>query len=87
MEEPKIELSNIENRLQAIESEIASIKNRNKSVEGDKAWEMSGARKVILGCIIFLLTALIMMIIKAENIMFSAIIAGVGFMVFMRYLL
>ena len=48
-----------------IENEITKIKERNKRVEADKAWEVSAIRKI---CIAILTYAVIVIFFKVVNL-------------------
>ena len=43
----------MEDNIKEIEKRINDIENRNKRVEGDKAWETSTLRKVLILILLF----------------------------------
>lgn len=65
---------------QELENEIVKIKERNKKVELDKAWETSWTRKVCI-CILTYIVVLIYsnLINKINNIWLSSLVPVIGF--------
>ena len=63
-----------------LENEIAKIKERNKKVELDKAWETSSIRKTCI-CILTYIVVVIYshLINKISNIWFSSLVPVIGF--------
>lgn len=62
-----------------IEQEILNIKERNKKVELEKAWETSITRKVAILIITYLFAALVMLVINIEKPFVNAIILTLGY--------
>lgn len=63
-----------------LEKEIESIKNRNKRVELDKAWETSWTRKLCIGVLTYILVILYTYTTrKIDNIFFSSLVPVIGF--------
>jgi hypothetical protein len=62
-----------------LKKEIEKIKERNKRVEADKAWEISKTRKVIIAILTYLVVVLFMYITNLPDIWFNAAIATIGF--------
>jgi len=62
-----------------IEKEIELIKERNKKVEADKAWETSGTRVVSVLVMTYIVTAIVFYFIGVKSFMLSALIPTVGF--------
>ena len=62
-----------------IEQEINLIKERNKRVEKDKAWEVSTFRIVFISIITYITTAIVFYIIGVKNYLLSALIPTVGY--------
>jgi len=50
----------LENQIQYLQAEIEKLKNRNKKVEWDKAWETSVFRKILILIITYILACLVM---------------------------
>lgn len=63
-----------------LEKEIEKIKERNKKVELDKAWETSWTRKICI-CILTYIVVLIYsnLINKISNIWLSSLVPVIGF--------
>ncbi|HVX92584.1 MAG TPA: hypothetical protein VHA74_00530 [Candidatus Dojkabacteria bacterium] len=66
--------------IEELEKEIQLIKDRNKRVEQDKAWETSLTRKVSIALITYLLISIFFVIIKVENPFVNAIVPTIGFL-------
>jgi len=60
--------------------EIEKIKERNKRVEGDKAWETSWTRRIFIGVSTYILISIFLIIIKVEKPFISAIIPAVAYL-------
>ncbi len=62
-----------------IKKEIELIKERNKRVEADKAWETSGTRVVSVLLMTYIITAVVFYMIRVNNFLLNAIIPTLGF--------
>ena len=63
-----------------IEKEIELIKNRNKRVEQDKAWEVSWTRRICIAVLTYLVVVLYSFMIKEfSNIWLSSLVPVLGF--------
>ena len=63
-----------------LEKEIEKIKERNKRVELDKAWETSWTRRICIMILTYGVVLLYSFIVrKYDNIFFSSIIPVIGF--------
>lgn len=62
-----------------LEAEILKIKERNKKVEADKAWEISWTRKVFVTLTTYLVMVLAMHALNLSNPFVGAIIPTLGF--------
>jgi len=67
------------NELQQLQSEIETIKTRNKRVEADKAWETSMSRKVIVAVLTYLVIVLFFYSAGLPNPFINAIVPTLGF--------
>jgi hypothetical protein len=69
---------NVDNK--EIEKEIIEIKERNKRVELDKAWETSFTRKICI-CILTYIVVIIysLLIQKISNVLLSSLVPVIGF--------
>lgn len=65
--------------LQDLEKEIGSIKERNKKVEEDKAWETSYARRFLLIAFTYLSIGVYLNALKIPNPWMNAIVPAVAF--------
>ena len=62
-----------------LEKEIFLIKNRNKKVEIDKAWETSLTRKIILIIFTYIAIGLYLQVIQIDKPWLNAIVPTLGF--------
>ena len=59
--------------------EIENIKERNKRVERDKAWEISKTRRIIIALITYIVIVIFLWSINAPRPWLNAIVPTVGF--------
>ena len=64
-----------------IEQEINLIKERNRKVEIDKAWETSPLRIISVAIITYVITAVVFYFIGVKNFLLSPLIPTVGYYV------
>ncbi|MBI4437345.1 hypothetical protein HY631_00090 [Candidatus Uhrbacteria bacterium] len=69
----------MEERLTQIESEIASLKERNRRVEADKAWETSWFRVITIAGMTYFVAVLFMWSINVSRPWASALVPVIGF--------
>lgn len=69
----------MEEKIQKLEKEIATINERNLRVETDKAWEVSKFRIFSITIITYIIAALVLYFIGAKNFLLSALVPTVGF--------
>ena len=62
-----------------LKCEVENIKNRNKKVEADKAWEISFARKALIAVLTYLIIVLFFFIVKLPNPFVNALVPTLGF--------
>jgi hypothetical protein len=62
-----------------IKKEIDLIKERNKKVEADKAWETSGVRVASVLGMTYVVTAIVFYFLGVQNFLLNALIPTVGF--------
>jgi hypothetical protein len=60
-------------------TEIAAIKERNRRVEADKAWERSGFRILSIAAITYIIASVVMYAIGIANYLLSALIPTIGY--------
>ncbi len=65
--------------LKELEKEIRKIKERDKKVEIDKAWETSHTRKIIIAVFTYLAIALYLLAIDISLPFLNAVVPTVGF--------
>jgi hypothetical protein len=66
--------------IEEITKEIRQIKERNKSVEADKAWEVSWLRKVLIAIFTYLSLGIYMWAIRITDPWLNAIVPTIGFL-------
>lgn len=62
-----------------MKKEIESIKERNRRVEADKAWETSKTRRLIIACITYILIVIFLIMINASNPWMVALVPTIGY--------
>ena len=62
-----------------MKDDIEQIKERNKRVEADKAWEISKTRKILIALMTYIVIVIFLYFINAPNPVLSAIVPTVGF--------
>lgn len=65
--------------IEELKKEVELIKERNKRVEADKAWETSLTRVVSIVIMTYTLTAIVFYFIGVKNFLLNALIPTVGF--------
>ncbi|HIG96913.1 MAG TPA: hypothetical protein HA230_01030 [Candidatus Aenigmarchaeota archaeon] len=66
--------------LKVLENEVEKIKERNKRVEADKAWEISWTRRILLTLFTYLAISLYLSAIRIPDPWLNAIVPAIGFM-------
>lgn len=64
-----------------ITSEIEKIKQRNRRVEADKAWETSIARRSLIAIATYLIVVVFLFSISAPNPFISALVPAIGYII------
>lgn len=62
-----------------IEQEINLIKERNKKVEADKAWETSRARRLVIAAMTYVIVVIFLYIINAPEPWLTALVPTIGY--------
>lgn len=65
--------------IEELKNEIDLIKQRNRRVEVDKAWETSKTRVGFIVLVTYIVTAMVFYFIGVEDFMLNALIPTVGF--------
>lgn len=63
-----------------IEQEILAIKERNRRVEADKAWEVSGARRISIAVMTYVVAAVWLVLINDTRPLLKAFVPAVGYL-------
>lgn len=61
------------------EKEIEKIKERNKKVEQDKAWEVSFIRKIIIAVLTYIVIVIFFFVAKLPNPFLNSIVPATAF--------
>lgn len=69
----------MEDQIKQIHKELEIIKNRNKKVEENKAWEISFFRKISIIVITYITASIVMYFIGVERFLLNALIPTVGY--------
>lgn len=64
-----------------LEERVKEIERRNDIVSGDKAWETSKTRKLLLTAFTYLAISLYLNVIEVDRPWINAIVPAVGFMI------
>ncbi len=67
--------------LKQLEKEVEKIKQRNKRVEADKAWEISVERKILIAILTYVVILLFMLVSNIANPFLNALIPTAGFLI------
>ena len=62
-----------------LEKRVEEIEKRNKKVEGDKAWETSFLRKILILILTYIFAVLYLKIADTTNPYFGAVVPCAGF--------
>ena len=69
----------MENNVKELEERISKIEKRNQRVEGDKAWETSFLRKVLILIATYIFAVLYLTVAETSNPVFGAVVPCAGF--------
>jgi len=62
-----------------LEQEILEIKQRNRKVEVDKAWEISWARRILISILTFVVAEVWLMVINEPKSWLKALVPVLGY--------
>lgn len=65
--------------IEEIEEEIDSIKERNRSVEADKAWETSWSRRIVITVLTYIFLGAYLWSIQVPRPWMNAVVPAVAF--------
>ncbi len=74
-------MRNLTSEVDVLKAEIEKIKARNRRVEVDKAWELSGTRSGFIAASTYLLILVFMLLIKDNYPYLNAFIASIGYLI------
>lgn len=69
----------VEEQIQDLKDQVEKIKQRNKRVEADKAWEISKTRTAFISAATFILIYIFMLLVKAEHPFLNSLISVVAY--------
>lgn len=64
-----------------MKKDLKKIKERNKRVETDKAWEISISRRSIIALMTYIIISYFLIFIKVPNPFLNAIVPTIGFII------
>lgn len=67
------------NELEQLKNEISEIKERNKKVELEKAWETSMTRKISIVLATYVCASVVMLVLGISDPFLNAVIPTLGF--------
>lgn len=73
-------LQNMQEEIQRLEKEIQAIQERNRKVDADKAWETSRFRILSVALVTYIIAAIVLYLIGANNFLLSALVPTVGYL-------
>lgn len=69
----------MDERVEKLEREVEALKERNKRVEEDKAWETSWARTITIALITYIVAAIVLYVVEAEAFLATALVPALGY--------
>lgn len=73
----------MKNELETLREEIEAIKDRNRRVEADKAWELSGTRKIVIALATYLVVLIFMLTTGFDRPFLGALVPTAGYLLSM----
>ena len=67
--------------IEELENELDKIKERNKKVEADKAWETSLSRKIIVAILTYVVVVIFFFFAALPNPLTNSIVPTLGFII------
>jgi hypothetical protein len=67
--------------IENLEKEINTIKERNKKVEADKAWETSASRKILIFILTYIVIVIFFVSAKLPKPLLNSLVPAIGFMI------
>lgn len=73
-------MEDLNKNVEELKEEITKIKNRNKKVETDKAWETSWTRKICIMVLTYIVVIIYSYLVRnVDNILLSSLVPVIGF--------
>ena len=72
---------NNQSDIDQLKQEIEKIKERNKKVEADKAWETSWVRRIFIAISTYILVVIFLVSIGVDKPLFSAIVPAAAYII------
>ena len=69
----------MEERIQKLEREVEALKERNRRVEADKAWETSNFRVLLIAAITYVVAAIVLYAVEVEQYLATALVPTMGY--------
>ena len=66
--------------MDTLEVEIQNLKERNKRVEMDKAWERSWTRRISIMALTFIVASIWLLVIKENHVLLKAMVPVLGYL-------
>lgn len=73
-------LEELVQRVEALETQIQQIFERNQKVEADKSWESSGFRVAVIGVLTYIFTASVFYLVGVDRYLVSACVPTLGYL-------
>ena len=73
-------INELEAKVEKLENEVKQIKSRNHKVEGDKAWETSWVRRILIVVFTYIFAVLWLTLADTTNPFLGAIVPCAGFL-------
>ena len=69
----------MEERIAQVEQEVEALKERNRRVEGEKAWETSNFRTFSIAFVTYVVAAIVLATIGVANYLLAACVPALGY--------
>jgi hypothetical protein len=69
----------MDERIGDLEREVEALKERNRRVEGDKAWETSWARMLTIALTTYIVAVVVLYIVDVADFLLAALVPTLGY--------
>ena len=69
----------MDERIQSLEREVESLKERNRRVEAEKAWEISFVRVLSIALVTYIVAGIVLYSIGVTNFILAALVPALGY--------